>query len=282
MGNYMNLIELIESYIIFLITECYLSISLHPQSKETLITFSRLMRFNLHDNSYCTYIKSVPEGRERCLKQQKKVFQKCTEIKDGFCGICHAGVFEYVYPISNGESITGFISVSGYSCEGGVKKLDAAVNDLGYSGETLLRCYSSLRTPNVDKHKIDTLVLPLVRMLELSYKEEKVKILGESTQITAICRYVNHNYANDLTIETICEEFYCSRSHLSHTFKKETGKSFREYLIGVRLGHAKRLLKYSNLTITEIALSVGFSDSNYFSNVFKTKVGISPSGYRKK
>ena len=131
----MNLIELIESYIIFLITECYLSISLHPQSKETLITFSRLMRFNLHDNSYCTYIKSVPEGRERCLKQQKKVFQKCTDIKDGFCGICHAGVFEYVYPISNGESITGFISVSGYSCEGGVKKLDASVNDLGYSGK---------------------------------------------------------------------------------------------------------------------------------------------------
>ena len=282
MGNYMNLIELIESYIIFLITECYLSISLHPQSKETLITFSRLMRFNLHDNSYCTYIKSVPAGRERCLKQQKKVFQKCIEIKDGFCGICHAGVFEYVYPISNGESITGFISVSGYSCEGGVKKLDAAVNDLGYSGETLLQCYSSLRTPNVDKHKIDTLVLPLVRMLELSYKEEKVKTLGESTQITAICRYVNQNYDNDLTIETICKEFYCSRSHLSHTFKKETGKSFREYLIGVRLEHAKRLLKYSNLTITEIAISVGFSDSTYFSNVFKTKVGISPSAYRKK
>ena len=239
------------------------------------------MRFNLHDNSYCTYIKSVPEGREKCLKQQKKVFKKCTEIKDGFCGICHAGVFEYVYPISNGESITGFISVSGYSCEGGVKKLDAAVNDLGYSGETLLRCYSSLRTPNVDKHKIDTLVLPLVRMLELSYKEEKVKTLGESTQITAICRYVNQNYANDLTIETICKEFYCSRSHLSHTFKKETGKSFREYLIDARLEHAKRLLKYSNLSITETALSVGFNDANYFSNVFKKYVGVSPIAYRR-
>ncbi len=275
----MNLIELIESYIVFLITECNLSISLHPQGEETLITFSRLMRFNIHDNSYCAYIKSISEGRKRCLKQQKRVFKKCTEIKDGFCGVCHAGVFEYVYPISDGESITGFISVSGYSCEEGAKKLDAAVTALGDSGETLLRCYASLRAPNVDKHKLDTLVLPLVSMLELSYKEETPSV--ESTQITSICRYVRQNYANDLTTETICKEFYCSRSGFSHRFKKETGKSFREYLIGVRLEHAKRLLKYSNLSITETALSVGFNDANYFSNVFKKYVGVSPIVYRK-
>ncbi len=272
--------NLIESYIIFLITECDLSVSLHPQGKESLITFSRLMRFNLHDNSYCAYIKSIPEGRERCLKQQKKVFQKCTEIKDCFCGTCHAGVFEYVYPISNGESITGFISVSGYSCKEGMRRLDTAVNTFGYSGEALLRSYSSLRAPHVDKHKLDTLVLPLVRMLELAYKNEE-KISGENTHITSVCRYIRQNYANDLTTEELCKEFYCSRSRFSHTFKKETGKSFREYLINVRLEHAKRLLKYSNLNITEIALSVGFNDANYFSNVFKKHIGVSPIAYRK-
>lgn len=217
----------------------------------------------------------------RCLKQQKKVFRKITRINDSFCGICHAGVFEYVYPISNGKTNTGFISVSGYSCEEGAKKLDAAVKALGYSSKTLSRCYSSLRDLKVDKHKLDTLVLPLVRMLELSYKEEKEKPSGESTPITSICRYIRQNYANDLTTETICKEFYCSRSRFSHTFKKETGKNFREYLIGIRLEHAKRLLKYSNLSITEIALSVGFNNANYFSNVFKKQVGVSPIVYRK-
>lgn len=276
----MDLIELIESYIVYLITECDLSVSLHPQGKETLITFSRLMRFNIHDNSYCTYIKSYPEARKKCLIQQKKVFKKCTDLMDCFCGVCHAGVFEYVYPISNGESITGFISISGYCCEKGMKKLDTVVNDFGYSGETLSKRYSSLRAPIVHKRKLDTLVLPLVKMLELAYKNED-KPSSENSRITSICRYIRQNYASDITTEEICKEFYCSRSHFSHTFKKETGESFREYLIGVRLEHAKRLLKYSNLNVTEIALSVGFKDANYFSNVFKKRICVSPMTYRK-
>lgn len=143
----------------------------------------------------------------------------------------------------------------------------------------LSRCYDSLRTFNIDKQKLDTLVLPLVRMLELAYRNEDRPL--EDTLITGICRYIKQNYANDLTSEDICKKFFFSRSHFSHMFKKETGESFREYLIGVRLGHAKRLLKYSNLNITEIALSVGFKDANYFSNVFKKRVGASPIAYRR-
>lgn len=276
----MNLIELIESYIIYLITECGLSVSLHPQGKETLITFSRLMRFNLHDNSYCAYIKSTTAGYKSCLKQQKKVFQKCIEMKECFFGICHAGVFEYVYPIFNGESIVGFISISGYSCNEGKGNLVDIANKVDCSEEILSRCYASLRSFNMDKQMLDTLVLPIVRMLELAYRNEERR-LEEDTLITDIRRYIKQNYANDLTSERICKEFFCSRSHFSHTFKKETGESFREYLIGVRLDHAKRLLKYSNLNITEIALSVGFKDANYFSNVFKKYVGVSPLAYRK-
>ena len=275
----MDLLELIESYIIYLITECGLSVSLHPQGKETLITFSNLMRFNLHDNSYCAYIKSTAEGHKSCLEQQKKVFRKCAEKNDCFFGICHAGVFEYVCPIFNGVSVVGFISVSGYSSNEVKGNLADVANKVGCSEKILSRCYDSLRTFNIDKQKLDTLVLPLVRMLELAYRNEDRPL--EDTLITGICRYIKQNYANDLTSEDVCKKFFFSRSHFSHMFKKETGESFREYLIGVRLGHAKRLLKYSNLNITEIALSVGFKDANYFSNVFKKRVGASPIAYRR-
>lgn len=280
MGNIMNLMELIESYIVFLITECGLSVSLHPQGNEALITFSPLMRFNLHDNSYCSYIKSSPKGRERCLERQKRVFRKCCEIKDCYRDTCHAGVFEYVYPISDGEAVTGFISVSGYSCKEGEASLSTAARAFGYSEKTLSHAYSSLSAPPPDKHRLDTLVLPLVRMLELAYKSAEAPS-GENGRITSVCRYVMRNYANDITTERICKEFHTSRSTFSHTFRKETGKSFREYLIDVRLSHAKRLLKYSNLTVTEIALSVGFNDANYFSSVFKKYLGTSPTAYRK-
>lgn len=117
-------------------------------------------------------------------------------------------------------------------------------------------------------------------MLELAYRSVESS-LGERDRITSVRRYVMRNYASDITTERICKEFHGSRSGFSHTFKKETGKSFREYLTEVRLSHAKRLLKYSNLTVTEIALSVGFNDANYFSNVFKKYLGTSPTAYRK-
>ena len=272
--------KLIEDYIVYLITECKLSLSLHPFGEETLITFSRLMRFNLHGHTYCTFVKSTERGRTSCLLQQKKVLEKCKKEADGFCGVCHAGVFECVYPIFDGETITGFVSVSGYCGDAEKKSLANVADRLGCSAETLSKYYASLKCFDVDRQRLDTLVLPLVRMLELAYRDEE-KPSGEDALITRVCRYIKQNYVLDLKSEDVCRKFYCSRSHFSHSFKRETGESFREYLIGVRLEHAKRLLKYSDLNVTEIALSVGFKNANYFSDIFKKRIGISPLAYRK-
>ncbi|MBE6589242.1 MAG: helix-turn-helix domain-containing protein [Ruminococcaceae bacterium] len=276
----MNLIELIENYIVYLITECDLSVTLHPKETESLITFSPLMRFNIHDNSYCTCVKASAEGQARCLAQQEKVQERCREEKAEFCGICHAGVFEYVYPLSDGSRIIGFASVSGYAARAGEERIERTAERFDYSVELLKKAYGTLRPTPPDKKRIDTLVLPLCRMLELAYRREEGNVAKDSL-ITQILRYIHRNYATDLTSEEICRAFYCSRSHFSHIFKKETGKSFREYLTDVRMEDAKSLLRYSKLSVTEIALSVGFGDPNYFSNVFKRCEGCSPLAYRK-
>ena len=117
-------------------------------------------------------------------------------------------------------------------------------------------------------------------MLELAYIKEKEKE-GKEDLITEICRYVRQNYASDITTDTVCRKFYCSRSYISHTFKRDVGRSFRDYLAEIRIDNAKRLLKYSALSVREIAFSVGFSDQNYFSGVFKKITGKSPLAYRK-
>ena len=56
----------------------------------------------------------------------------------------------------------------------------------------------------------------------------------------------------------------------------------REYITVLRIEDAKELLTRSNLTVSEIAYAVGFSDSNYFSSQFKQAVGVSPLCYKKK
>ena len=276
----MKEINSIENYIIYLIEECGLSISLHPIEEETLITFSKLRRFIVHDNSYCTHIKSSKDGFSQCLRQQKAVLHRLKKDSSTFCGVCHAGVMEYVYPLRAFERIIGFISVSGYSCEKGKACVNTASEQFGYSLDVLERAYAYLPSVAPSKEKIDTLILPLCYMLELAYIKEERPIQSDSL-LTQILRYVQKNYSLDLTVSDVCNKFACSRSFLSHKFKKETGRSFREYLTDIRLENAKRLLEHSNMNVTEISFSVGFDDSNYFSNVFKKAVGVSPITYRK-
>ena len=131
------------------------------------------------------------------------------------------------------------------------------------------------------KSELDTLIIPLCNMLELAYiRSEGEPALAHGT-IEAVIPYIKRHHTEPITLDDICARFLCSRSYISHIFKKNTGKSFREYLTEIRLDDAKMLLTYSALSITEISFSVGFSDSGYFSSVFKKRFGISPASYRK-
>lgn len=276
----MKNIQQIENYIVYLIGECGLSVTLHPMKEEALITFSRLMQFNTHDNAYCATVKSTKCGHSECVLQQEKVFEKMKREQACFSGVCHAGVFEYVYPLRSTDGIIGFISVGGYTSEAESEKVYKAAKRFGCSKAALSKAYSALKPPFPERERIDTLIYPLCEMLELAYIKEEGD--GEIESLTKkIIRYVRQCYSTDLKVEDICKLFGCSRSYFSHTFKKETGKGFREYLTDVRLENARRLLALSELNVTEIAFSIGLLNSNYFSNLFKERYGVSPLAYRK-
>lgn len=272
-------IKIIQDYILYLNKECKLSVTLHPMNNESLITDSALMNFNIHDNTYCSYIKSLPNGHLHCLLQQKKVFKRCCKESESFIGVCYAGVKEYCYPLFDGENIIGFVSVSNYSCDKKERYISFVSKHFECPLNSVVEEYNKLKTNIPLKNKIDTLILPLCKMLELAYLKN-VKETKDVTLIEKICRYIQRHYSIDLTEDMICKKFLCSKSYFSHSFKSYTSKSFREYLTDIRLNYAKQLLKYSNLNVTQISFSVGFNDSNYFSNVFKQKIGVSPLFYR--
>ena len=272
-----NSIVEIKNYILFLKKTCNLEITLHPYENENLISNSELMLFNIHENPYCIYVKTFSKAFEHCIKRQKRVIDKC---KSGsFCGTCYAGVQEYVYPIYNSNLLVGFISVSGYRNPSYNSYIDKCSERFDIPAKILRKTILSLKSDIPDKSYIDTLVIPLVSMLELAYTKLS-DIKQPDNLISEIIKYVNRHYQENITLEQISKVFARSRSSISHTFKGETGQTFREYLISVRLRSAKSLLLYSNLSVTEIAFSVGFNDSNYFSNVFKKYMGISPIKYR--
>lgn len=71
-----------------------------------------------------------------------------------------------------------------------------------------------------------------------------------------------------------------SSSHFRKLFKAETGKSPVEYLMELKLSSAKQLLSNTNLTVKNVAYSLGFTDQYYFSRVFKKSTGKSPTEWR--
>lgn len=94
--------------------------------------------------------------------------------------------------------------------------------------------------------------------------------------------YIRANYMDRITLTHTAQHCAVSPEHLSRVFKKETGFGFNEYLNLYRLKKAESLLKSGQArSISQVALQCGFSDSNYFSGLYKKAYGIPPSQVKK-
>jgi two-component system response regulator YesN len=94
--------------------------------------------------------------------------------------------------------------------------------------------------------------------------------------------YLKENFTSEIGIETVAEEVDFSVSYFSVLFKQKTGVTFLEYLTNLRIEHACVLLKTTDLKTYEVAHMVGYSDQRYFSQVFKKRLFVTPSQYRKR
>lgn len=123
------------------------------------------------------------------------------------------------------------------------------------------------------------LIVHVCRRLPWQNYEES----SENTKlIHSIRQRFEERYYEDYSLNALEEEYHLSASHLSHLFKRITGKSPMEYLFACRLLAAKRMLATTTLAIGDIVESCGFSDDSNFSRAFRKRVGMSPSDFRKR
>ncbi|WP_042276338.1 GH39 family glycosyl hydrolase [[Clostridium] dakarense] len=134
--------------------------------------------------------------------------------------------------------------------------------------------------------KIQALVLELVYILCRNFKEKgslhNKNSNKYSERLKRIIEYIDKNYKEDITLNSVAKREYLSSAYLSKFFSKYIGKNFNNYVNSIRLEQAVKDLIYTDLPITEVALSNGFSNEKTFFTLFKENYGQTPNSYRKK
>lgn len=103
-----------------------------------------------------------------------------------------------------------------------------------------------------------------------------------TAQIYRVIKHINRHYSEPLDAEECAKKANMSYSYFSRSFKRITGKSFKEYLNFVRVSHADQLLYSGDKGITEIAMECGYNNVSYFISVYKKMKGQTPLKLRKK
>lgn len=91
---------------------------------------------------------------------------------------------------------------------------------------------------------------------------------------------IDSNFAKDISLEIVASQIYMSPEHFSREFKKTVGETYINYVTNLRMSKAKHYLTTTNIQIAKISNMVGFGNTKYFSKVFKSSTGQTPSKYR--
>lgn len=113
----------------------------------------------------------------------------------------------------------------------------------------------------------------------IAHNREKRLKLNDMTLKLAI-EFMENNFNNNITIETVAQHVQRSTSFLSRMFKEATGTTINDYLIHLRIQRACELLRQPNYTLEDICREIGYSNVSYFNKLFKSRTGHTPGQYR--
>lgn len=128
--------------------------------------------------------------------------------------------------------------------------------------------------PDIIKASIEALIVAVNKLEELGNSKS-----CQDARMIEIMNYIQANYI-DITLEDLAEKFYLSKPYISKYIKEKSGITFGEMVKKIRMKKAKSLLKGSNMTVENIALSVGYQNVEHFNRLFKKAYNMTPIQFR--
>lgn len=145
----------------------------------------------------------------------------------------------------------------------------------------MLMALTHLSASAQDQDIIQPLVLSLLRWCrKVASSPPEPGISRKDFLYRSICHWVQENYAQPLSRESVAALFTLSPNHLSRLFSQQGTLSFVDYVRWVRMGKARTILQKYHLPVAEVARRCGYPDSDYFSRLFRRQFGLTPGEYR--
>ncbi len=157
--------------------------------------------------------------------------------------------------------------------------IELGQNEASIIDETLLKIRESLNENSV--YTNINVATSLFELLVLAHGNKNTYNPALTNKISEVLKYINKNIENKITLDEICEYVHSSKYYLCHVFKETTQMTILDYILFRRISIAKKNLIYTDKSLSEIAMSAGFSSFSYFSRMFRICEGITPSEFRK-
>lgn len=145
--------------------------------------------------------------------------------------------------------------------------------DAGDDGEQIVRSLTELFLLQLRRHLLNA---------EGNIPGESSQLSGAEFPTDAVSAYLADHISEQINLDELAQRFYFGKTYLCVNFKKKTGKSIIDSFLDMKIAKAKVMLREENTPIQIISESLGFSSAEYFSRVFKKRVGYSPTDFRNK
>lgn len=161
-------------------------------------------------------------------------------------------------------------------------RLRLSIEDLGKLQYLIDRLDKELATHEPGfRLQATALFMEMVTFLSRCYGRAHESTSRKLLKIGEAISYIEEHYRQDIDLDKLSKIAHMSRRNFTRTFREAMGMSAVDHLIHLRIARASDLLRSDDITVTEVAFNVGFSDSNYFTRQFKKIIGLSPSEFRK-
>ena len=147
--------------------------------------------------------------------------------------------------------------------------------------QSMLREYNNPNkyTDKILHHYFFIFIIKLLNKLGVT--DENKTVVDISKKMESILEYIEQNYNKHINLEEIAEKFFYNSSYFSRLFKKMCGRTFNGYVQDLRIKKAILLMSDTDYSIEKISGEVGYADKKQFYKIFKKRMGMTPSRYKR-